>query len=102
MNQLTFVVLTSVIVFGMFALGWIAGVIHHRLRRGSAPDPKTIERLVSDLAVVEHERDRCVETLRQYEQQVAEKLAERDELYRKTIDRLRDAELRLNKLDNSR
>ena len=102
MNQLTFVLLTSAMVLMMFLLGWIAGVVHQRLKRGSSPDSKAIDRLTNELAVAESERDECVAELGAQKQEMARRLAERDELYHETIDRLRDAEMRLNQLNGNR
>ena len=84
MNQIAFVALTASVAFGMFLFGWIAGVFLHRLRKGSASDSEAMGNLLRDLAIAEHQRD-------QYAQQ----------LYRQTIDRLREAELRLIQLDRS-
>ena len=98
---MTFVLLTSAMVFMMFVLGWIAGVIHHRLKRGSSADSKAIDRLTSELAVAENARDECFAELTVQKQEMTTRLAERDELYHETIDRLRDAEMRLNQLNGN-
>ena len=102
MNQLTFVLLTSTAVFMMFAFGWVAGIIHQRLRRGSSPESLAIERLANELAMTERERDRFANALKDRELEMAKNLAERDELYHQAIDRLRDAEMRLNRMDGNR
>ncbi len=99
MDQLEFVALTAVLVFGVFAIGWAAGMLHQRFRSSSGADSETVERLARDLAVAEDQRDRCIQALEEQKRQTEAQLAERDEHYHQTIDRLRDAELRLNQLD---
>ena len=101
MNQIAFVALTASVAFGMFLFGWIAGVFLHRLRKGSASDSEAMGRLLRDLAIAEHQRDQYAQQLSELEDQRDRELAERDELYRQTIDRLRDAEMRLIQLDRS-
>ncbi len=98
---MTFVLLTSAMVFMMFVLGWIAGAIHQRLKRGSSADSKAIDRLTTELAVAESARDECHAELAAQKQEMTSRLAERDELYHETIDRLRDAEMRLNQLNGN-
>ena len=98
---MTFVLLTSAMVFMMFVLGWIAGAVHQRLKRDSSTDSKAIDRLTSELAVAESARDECLAELTTQKEEMASRLAERDELYHETIDRLRDAEMRLNQLNGN-
>ena len=96
MDRLTFIIMVSSAAFSMFVLGWVAGILYHRIRRHTTADSRAVERLSSQLASVERERDECAETLDFERQAAAEELSKREKLHHQTIDRLRDAEHRLN------
>ena len=62
MNRTEFVTITTIILFGVFVLGWFASWLIGRLTRPSLADLSELERKVRD---TERERDKAISLLKE-------------------------------------
>ena len=75
MNRTEFVTITTIILFGVFVLGWFASWLIGRLTRPSQADLADLEQRVRD---TERERDKAIALLKESEARLAASQAERD------------------------
>ncbi len=101
MNQVVFVVVTALVVFGMFLAGWIAGMFSWKLGPNPDSDSAAISDLTRKLMVVESERDSLVQALEELKVQTASEAAARNEDYYRAVDQLRIAQETIDGLENS-
>lgn len=73
MNRTEFVTVTTIILFGVFVLGWFASWLIGRLTRPSPADLADLEQQVRD---TERERDKAISLLKEGEARLAATQAE--------------------------
>ena len=75
MNRTEFVTVTTIILFGVFVLGWFASWLIGRLTR---PSPADLADLAQQLHDTERERDKAIMLLKESETRLSAAQAERD------------------------
>jgi len=91
MNRTEFVVVTAIILFVAFTLGWFAHWLLHRFSRISGADMGELERLAQELHDAEEMRDQAITYLQQREAELTNQIAQTEAELRAAMDGLRDA-----------
>jgi phage shock protein A len=91
MNRTEFIVVTAVILFVAFALGWFAYWLLHRFTRVSGVEMGELERMAQELHDAEEMRDQAITYLQQREAELTNQLAQTEAELRAAMDGLRDA-----------
>ena len=91
MNRTEFVVVTAIILFIAFALGWFAYWLVHRFSRIAGSEMGEVDRLAQSLHEAEEMRDQAILFLEQREAELTSQLAQTEAELRATMDGLRDA-----------
>ncbi len=91
MNRTEFIVVTAIILFVAFALGWFAYWLLHRLSRVSGAEMGELERMAQELHDAEETRDQAITYLQQREAELTNQIAQTEAELRAAMDGLRDA-----------
>jgi prophage endopeptidase len=91
MNRTEFVVVTAIILFIAFALGWFAYWLLHRFSRIAGSELGEVDRLAQSLHEAEEMRDQAILLLEQREAEMGSQLAQTEAELRATMEGLRDA-----------
>ncbi len=91
LNRTEFVVVTAIILFVAFCLGWFANWLVHRFTRVSAGDVAELERMSQELHDAEETRDQAITYLQQREAELTNQLNQTEAELRAAMDGLRDA-----------
>jgi len=91
MNRTEFISATTIILFCVFALGWFASWLFHRLTRVTQAEMGELEKMARDLHEAEETRDEAIAYLEQREAEFASQMAQGDAELRAAMDGLRDA-----------
>jgi prophage endopeptidase len=91
MNRTEFVVVTAIILFVAFALGWFAYWLVHRFSRIAGSEMGEVDRLAQSLHEAEEMRDQAILLLEEREAELASQLAQTEAELRATMEGLRDA-----------
>lgn len=91
MNRTEFVVVTAIILFLAFALGWFAHWLVHRFSRIAGSEMGEVDRLAQSLHEAEEMRDQAILLLEEREAELASQLAQTEAELRATMEGLRDA-----------
>jgi hypothetical protein len=91
MNRTEFIIVTAIILFVAFALGWFAHWLIHRFTRVAGADMAEIDRLAQSLHEAEETRDQAIIYLQQREAEMANQLHQTEAELRAAMDGLRDA-----------
>lgn len=91
MNRTEFIVVTAIILFVAFALGWFAYWLLHRFSRVSGAEMGELERMAQELHDAEEMRDQAITYLQQREAELTNQLAQTEAELRAAMDGLRDA-----------
>jgi chromosome segregation ATPase len=91
MNRTEFVVVTAIILFIAFALGWFAHWLLHRFTRIAGSEMGEVDRLAQSLHEAEEMRDEAILFMEQREAELGSQLAQTEAELRATMEGLRDA-----------
>jgi hypothetical protein len=91
MNRTEFVIVTAIILFIAFALGWFAYWLLHRFSRIAGSDIGEVDRLAQSLHEAEEMRDQAILFLEEREAELGSQLAQTEAELRATMEGLRDA-----------
>jgi septal ring factor EnvC (AmiA/AmiB activator) len=91
MNRTEFIVVTAIILFVAFALGWFAYWLLHRLSRISGAEMGELEQMAQELHDAEETRDQAITYLQQREAELTNQISQTEAELRAAMDGLRDA-----------
>ena len=91
MNRLEFIVVTSIILFVAFGLGWFCYWILHRFSRIGEADMNEVDRLAQALHEAEESRDQALIYIEQREAELTNQISQTEAELRAAMDGLRDA-----------
>jgi prophage endopeptidase len=91
MNRTEFIVVTAIILFVAFALGWFAYWLLHRFTRVSQADMGELERMAQALHEAEETRDQAIAYIQDREAELTNQIAQTEAELRAAMDGLRDA-----------
>jgi phage shock protein A len=91
MNRTEFVIVTAIILFVAFALGWFSYWLLHRFSRVTGAEMGEVERLAQELHDAEEVRDQAITYLQQREAELTNQIAQTEAELRAAMDGLRDA-----------
>lgn len=91
MNRTEFIVVTAVILFVAFALGWFTYWILHRFTRISQSEMSELDAMAQELHEAEEARDQAITYMTQREAELTNQLMQTEAELRATMDGLREA-----------
>ncbi|MDF1856524.1 hypothetical protein [Pseudooceanicola sp.] len=91
MNRTEFILVTAIILFTAFCLGWFAYWLIHRFTRVSKADMGELEKMAKELHEAEETRDEAVTYLQQREAELTNQLSQSEAELRAAMDGLREA-----------
>jgi peptidoglycan hydrolase CwlO-like protein len=91
MNRTEFIIVTAIILFVAFSLGWFANWLVHRFIRVSGSDVGELERLAQELHEAEETRDQAITYLQQREAELTNQLSQTEAELSATMEGLREA-----------
>jgi len=91
MNRTEFIIVTAIILFVAFTLGWFAHWMIHRFTQVSSSDMGEIDRMAQSLHEAEETRDQAITYLQQREAEMSNQLHQTEAELRAAMDGLRDA-----------
>ncbi|WP_111733452.1 hypothetical protein [Roseovarius amoyensis] len=91
MNRTEFVIVTAIILFVAFCLGWFANWLVHRFIRVPHSDVGELERMAQELHEAEETRDQAITYLQQREAELTNQLAQTEAELAATMEGLREA-----------
>lgn len=91
MNRAEFIIVTAIILFIAFALGWFAHWLIHRFSRVSSADMGELDRMAQALHDAEETRDQAITYLQQREAELSNQQHQTEAELRAAMDGLRDA-----------
>lgn len=95
-NQL--VIVTAIILFAAFVLGWFASWLIHRLTRPTRADMGELERMAQQMHEAEEARDEAIARLEERETALMRQLVGAEAELRAAMDGLRDARSEVEEL----
>ncbi len=98
MNRTEFVIVTALILFAAFALGWFAYWLLHRFTRVSQADIGELERMAQALHEAEDIRDQALAYIEAREYELSTQLSQTDAELQAAMDGLRDARAEIERL----
>ncbi len=91
MSRTEFILVTAIILFVAFMIGWFANWLVHRFTRVSRQDIGELERMAQELHEAEETRDQAITYLQQREAELTNQLAQTEAELSAAMDGLRDA-----------
>jgi len=91
MNRTEFIVVTAIILFVAFALGWFACWLVHRLTRVNQGDMGALDQMAQQLHEAEETRAEAIEWVQAREAELKNQLSQTEAELRAAMDGLRDA-----------
>lgn len=91
MDRTQFIIVTAIILFVAFCLGWFAHWLLHRFTRVSQADMDQLERMSQELHEAEETRDQAITYLQQREAELTNQLAQTEAELSAAMDGLREA-----------
>ncbi len=91
MDRTQFIIVTAVILFVAFCLGWFAHWLLHRFTRVSQADMDQLERMSQELHEAEETRDQAITYLQQREAELTNQLTQTEAELSAAMDGLREA-----------
>ena len=91
MNRTEFVIVTAIVLFVVFGLGWFANWLVHRLTRVRQQDLGELDRMAQALHEAELIRDQAIEYVETRERDLTARLAQTEAELRAAMDGLREA-----------
>ncbi len=91
MSRTEFIIVTAVILFVAFVLGWFAHWLIHRFTRVSSSEMGELDKLAQALHEAEEQRDQAIAYFQHREAEMTNQLAQTEAELRAAMDGLRDA-----------
>ena len=91
MNRTEFIIVTAVILFVAFALGWFASWLVNRFTRVTKAEIGELDRMAQALHEAEETRDQAITYMQQREAEMTNQLSQTEAELRAAMDGLRDA-----------
>ena len=91
MNRTEFIIVTAIILFVAFTLGWFAHWLIHRFTRVTGGEMGEIDKMAQSLHEAEETRDQAITYLQQREAEMSNQLHQTEAELRAAMDGLRDA-----------
>lgn len=91
MNRIEFIIVTAIILFVSFALGWFANWLVHRFTRVTQADLGELERMAQALHEAEDIRDQAIEWVQNREEELTRQLSQTQAELNAAMDGLREA-----------
>lgn len=91
MDRTQFIMVTAIILFVAFCLGWFAHWLVHRFTRVSQADMDQLERMSQELHEAEETRDQAITYLQQREAELTNQLTQTEAELSAAMDGLREA-----------
>ncbi|MBC7133411.1 MAG: hypothetical protein H5U16_09940 [Roseovarius sp.] len=91
MNRTEFIIVTAIVLFVAFCMGWFANWLVHRFVRVAASDVGELERLAQELHEAEEARDEAITYLQQREAELTNQLSQAEAELAATMEGLREA-----------
>ncbi len=91
MNRTEFIIVTAIILFVAFALGWFAHWMIHRFAKVAGDEMGEIDRMAQSLHDAEETRDQAITYLQNREAEMSNQLQQTEAELRAAMDGLRDA-----------
>lgn len=91
MNRAEFIIVTAIILFIAFALGWFAHWLIHRFTRVQGAEMGELDRMAQALHEAEETRDQAITYLQQREAELSNQQHQTEAELRAAMDGLRDA-----------
>lgn len=91
MNRIEFIIVTAIILFVAFAMGWFAHWVIHRFTRVTKADLGELERMAQALHEAEESRDQAIAYVHHREEELNRELSQSKAELRAAMDGLREA-----------
>ena len=91
MDRTQFIIMTAIILFVAYCVGWFAHWLVHRFTRVSQADMDQLERMSQELHEAEETRDQAITYLQQREAELTNQLAQTEAELSAAMDGLREA-----------
>lgn len=91
MNRIEFIIVTAIILFVAFALGWFAHWVIHRFTRVTQADLDELERMAQALHEAEETRDQAIAYIHHRDEELGRELTQTQAELRAAMDGLREA-----------
>jgi septal ring factor EnvC (AmiA/AmiB activator) len=91
MSRTEFVIVTAIVLFVAFCVGWFANWLVHRFTRVAPDDVAELDRMSQELHEAEETRDQAITYLQQREAELTNQLSQTEAELRAAMDGLRDA-----------
>ncbi|MDF1871095.1 hypothetical protein [Vannielia sp.] len=91
MSRSEFIVVTAIILFVAFMLGWFANWLIHRLTRVTQSEMGELDKMAQSLHDAEETRDQAITYLQQREAELTNQLSQTEAELSAAMDGLRDA-----------
>ena len=91
MNRIEFILVTALILFVAFMLGWFASWLIHRVTRVSSSDMNELDQMAQALHEAEETRDQAITYVHQREAELTNQLTQTQAELNAAMDGLRDA-----------
>jgi hypothetical protein len=91
MNRTEFIIVTAIILFVAFVLGWFAHWLIHRFTRVAGGEMDELDRMAQSLHEAEETRDQAIIYLQQREAEMSNQQHQTEAELRAAMDGLRDA-----------
>ncbi len=91
MNRTEFIIVTAIVLFVAFCMGWFANWLVHRFIRVAGTDVGELERMAQELHEAEETRDQAITYLQQREAELTNQLTQSEAELSATMDGLREA-----------
>jgi septal ring factor EnvC (AmiA/AmiB activator) len=91
MNRTEFILVTALVLFVAFCLGWFANWLVHRFIRVPQSDVGELEKMAQELHEAEETRDQAITYLQQREAELTNQLSQTEAELSATMDGLREA-----------
>jgi septal ring factor EnvC (AmiA/AmiB activator) len=100
MDRPQFIIVTAIILFVAFCLGWFAHWLVHRFTRVSQADMDQLDKMSQELHEAEETRDQAITYLQQREAELTNQLAQTEAELSAAMDGLREARQEAEELRN--
>ncbi len=91
MNRTEFIIVTAIILFVAFVMGWFAHWLIHRFAKVTGNEMGEIDRMAQQLHEAEETRDQAITYLQSREAEMSNQLQQTEAELRAAMDGLRDA-----------
>lgn len=91
MNRTDFIIVTAVILFTTFVVGWLMGLIVQRMTRPHRSDMTELDRMAQQLLEAEQTRDQAITRMQNREAELTRRVASTEAEMQAVLDSLHDS-----------